>query len=187
MTSERLVVTIVACAAVLFANCSGKRQPLARLVTPPLPAEAAPPPPPPAFEPASESKPALTEEEFFARKSLDELNAERPLADVFFDYDQVTIREDGREVLQQNAAWLRRWTSTRIIIEGHCDARGTSEYNLALGERRARSVREYLAGLGVRDDRIVVISKGEEAPLCNEQAEACWQQNRRATFAITAK
>jgi peptidoglycan-associated lipoprotein len=129
----------------------------------------------------------LTEEEIFARKSLEELNAEMPLGDVLFDYDESTIRADARPILQKNADWLRRWTSTRISVEGHCDARGTNEYNLALGERRANALKEYLVGLGVGADRIIAVSKGEETPLCTEESEACFQRNRRGHHLITAK
>jgi peptidoglycan-associated lipoprotein len=129
----------------------------------------------------------LTEEEIFARKTLEELNAERPLGDAFFDYDQHTIRADARAVLQQSAEWLRRWTSTRVTIEGHCDSRGTSEYNLALGERRANAVREFLISLGVEEDRLLLVSRGEESPACFEEHESCWQQNRRGHPVITAK
>jgi len=129
----------------------------------------------------------LTEEEVFARKSLDDLNREMPLGDVFFDLDRSELREDGRSVLQKNADWLRRWSSTRITIEGHCDERGTAEYNLALGERRASAVREYLTGLGVPSSRILVISKGKETPFCTQSSEDCWQQNRRGHFVVTAK
>jgi peptidoglycan-associated lipoprotein len=130
---------------------------------------------------------SLTEEELFARKTLEELNAERPLGDAFFDYDQYTIRDDARPVLQQSAEWLRRWTSTRVTIEGHCDSRGTTEYNLALGERRGNAVKEYLISLGVGGDRLLVVSKGEESPVCFAELESCWQQNRRAHPIITAK
>ena len=91
-----------------------------------------------------------------------------PLGDVMFDYDQSTIRDDQRAALQRNADYLRRWTSVRVSVEGHADARGTNEYNLALGERRANAVKEYLVGLGVMGDRMVMVSKGEETPLCTE-------------------
>ncbi len=110
-----------------------------------------------------------------------------PLADVFFDYDMAMIKDDQRATLQKNADWLKRWTSTRVTVEGHADARGTNEYNLALGERRGTSVRDYLVGLGVTADRLVVISKGEETPVCTEDTEACWARNRRGHFIITAK
>jgi len=118
---------------------------------------------------------------------LEQLNAERPLGDVFFDLDQSTIREDARGSLQKNAEWMKRWTSTRITVEGHCDERGTAEYNLALGERRGSAVKAYLVSLGVPADRVDVVSKGKESPFCNESNESCWQQNRRGHFVITAK
>lgn len=190
MTHVRLMALMVLCAPLVLANCGKRVQPVAAAVPPPpVVEEAPPPPPPPAPEPEPPSAPAaaLTEEEIFARKTLDELNAERPLGDALFDFDQWVIREDARATLQANAEWLRRWTSTRITIEGHCDARGTSEYNLALGERRANAVREYLVSLGVAADRLLLVSKGEEAPVCFEEHEACWQQNRRGHPLITAK
>jgi peptidoglycan-associated lipoprotein len=118
---------------------------------------------------------------------LEQLNNEQPLADVFFDLDQSTIRDDARAVLAKNAEYLRRWTSTRINIEGHCDERGTAEYNLALGERRASAISDYFAGLGIGADRVNVVSKGKEAPQCMEANDACWQRNRRGHFVFTAK
>jgi len=129
----------------------------------------------------------LSEDELFSRKSLDQLNAEMPLGDVAFDYDMATVRDDQRGILQKNADWMRRWPTTRVSIEGHADQRGTNEYNLALGERRAKSVADYLAGLGIAADRVVVVSKGEESPLCTELTDPCYDRNRRGHFVITAK
>jgi peptidoglycan-associated lipoprotein len=146
-----------------------------------------PPPPPPAPTPAPPAPKPLSEEESFARKTLDQLNAEMPLADVLFDYDQSTIREDQRGLLQKNVDWMRRWTSTRVTIEGHADARGTNEYNLALGERRGNAVKAYMVSLGIAADRMTVISKGEEGPVCSEMTEECYGRNRRGHFIITAK
>jgi peptidoglycan-associated lipoprotein len=155
---------------------------------PAAPAPPPPPPPPPAPKPAPPPPPApLSEDELFARKSLDQLNAEMPLSDVSFDYDQSTIRDDQRATLQKNADWMRRWTTTRVSVEGHADARGTNEYNLALGDRRARAVMDYMVSLGISADRMAVVSKGEEAPLCTEMTEACYARNRRGHFVITAK
>lgn len=119
--------------------------------------------------------------------SLPELNAQRPLESVFFEYDKADLSAAARASLEKNAAWMRRWTSTRVLVEGHADSRGTSEYNLALGERRSAAVRDYLASLGIATDRVSVSSKGEEDPVCTEEAESCWSRNRRAQFAVTAK
>ena len=119
--------------------------------------------------------------------TLDELNAKMPLVDAFFDYDMSTIREDAQATLRKNAEYLRRWTSTRVMIEGHCDSRGTNEYNLALGERRASAVRDYLVSLGISADRMMTVSRGEETPQCAEENENCWQRNRRGHFSFTAK
>jgi peptidoglycan-associated lipoprotein len=176
----------------VFVTACAKRVPPPPPPPPPeppaAPAPPPPPPPPPAAKPAPPPPPApLSEDELFARKSLDQLNAEMPLGDVNFDYDQSTIRDDQRGILQKNADWMRRWTTTRISIEGHADARGTNEYNLALGDRRARAVMTYMASLGIAADRMVVVSKGEESPVCTEMTEACFARNRRGHFVITAK
>lgn len=163
------------------AAACGKKAPETAPAPPPPAAPAAPPappaPPPPATPPPA-PKP-LSEEEIFAKKTLEELNAERPLDDVFFDLDEATIRDDARGPLQKNAEWLKRWTSTRIMIEGHADERGSAEYNLALGDRRANAVKSYLVSLGIPENRITVTSKGKESPFCTESNESCWQQNRR--------
>lgn len=104
--------------------------------------------------------------------------------DVLFDYDKYDIKPDARPALDAVAAYLGQNKNINIVIEGHCDDRGTNEYNLALGERRAKSAKNYLTSLGVSPDRMIVITFGEEKPLCTAQNEACWQQNRRAHFVI---
>jgi peptidoglycan-associated lipoprotein len=129
----------------------------------------------------------LTEEELFQQKTLQQLNAEMPLGDVFFDYDMSAIRDDARPILQKNADYLRRWSSTRVTIEGHTDSRGTAEYNLSLGGRRANAVKDYLISLGIAADRMLAVSRGEESPQCTEENETCWQRNRRGHFVFTAK
>jgi peptidoglycan-associated lipoprotein len=165
-------------------------------VTPPAspaPAPAAAParPPAPAPPPRAAAAPAppraLTEDEIFGRESLDALNASRPLGDAFFDYDQKALRDDARAALTRDAQWLNRWSSTRITVQGQADERGSAEYNLALGDERAKAVRDYLTSLGVPDSRIAVVSLGKESPVCSEENEGCWSQNRRGHFVITAK
>jgi peptidoglycan-associated lipoprotein len=187
--ARRLLVLLILCAVAMVA-CGKRPQPVAvPSAAPSVVPESPPPPSTPPAEPPAAAPPsgALTEEEIFARKTLEELNAERPLADAFFDFDQWQIRDDARASLQRNAEWLQRWSSTSIMIEGHCDARGTSEYNLALGDRRANSVRSYLVSLGISSERLLVVSKGKETPFCTADTEECWQQNRRGYFVITAK
>ena len=119
------------------------------------------PPPPPAVEPA----PTVAE-----------------LSDVFFDFDRFTIRSDASASLEANAGTLKAQSETKILIEGHCDERGTSAYNLVLGERRAQAAKQYLQDLGVPSSQIQITSYGKERPFCTEHSEACWQSNRRAHF-----
>ncbi len=183
---------IAAVALVISLGAAGcaKKKPAAPPPPPPPPATTPAPPPPPPPQPAPTPPPApapLTAEQVFAGKSVDQLNAEKPLGDVFFDYDSATVSEEGRTALQKNADWLKRWTSVAFTVEGHCDNRGTPEYNLALGERRATAVRDYLVSLGVPGTRVQAVSKGEEQPFCREDVENCWSQNRRGHFIITGK
>jgi peptidoglycan-associated lipoprotein len=119
--------------------------------------------------------------------SVEQINAQKPLATVLFEYDKADLTDQTRAILQKNAEWMRRWASTRVTVEGHADSRGTSEYNLALGERRAAAVKDYLVSLGITGDRLTIVSKGEEEPTCRDEAETCWSQNRRGVFLVTAK
>jgi peptidoglycan-associated lipoprotein len=185
---QKMAVTTV-CLVLGLGAAACKKDPPVVAMTPPPPetAPAKPPAPPPPPTPAAAPTPrALTDDELMAQKSPDQLNKERPLADVFFELDSSSIRDDARASLTTNANWLKRWTGMRITIEGHCDERGTAEYNLGLGERRANAVKAYLVELGVAGDRVVIISKGKESPFCTESNESCWQQNRRGHFIITA-
>ena len=189
LASSLMVFAI--CAVVASSAACAKKAPVAAPLppAPPAPTTPAPPPPPPAPPPLP-TPPApkpLTDDEIFARKSLSELNAEKPLQDVYFDYDKAVLRDEARAALQQNAEWLKRRVSTKVTVEGHCDARGTNEYNLALGDKRAAVVRGYLVSLGVAADRIMAVSKGEESPFCTEEVEGCLSQNRRGHFIISAK
>ena len=137
---------------------------------PPQPAPApAPAPPPPTAAPAPRPAPR----DF----------AENPnIKDVFFDFDKYDIRPVDAKTLDASAAWLKQSRSELVLIEGHCDERGTPEYNLALGERRAKAAMNYLVAQGVEASRITIISYGKERPQCSEKTEACWQKNRRAHF-----
>ena len=110
--------------------------------------------------------------------------ASSPLKDVYFDFDRYDLRADSREILKANSAWLKANPSAQVQIEGHCDERGTTEYNVALGSRRAESVKDYLVTLGTSTDRLSTISYGEEVPVCREQTEECWQKNRRVRFVV---
>jgi peptidoglycan-associated lipoprotein len=108
-----------------------------------------------------------------------------PLSDIHFDYNDYTVREQDGAILHNNADWLQKNPSSRVQIEGHCDDRGSEEYNIALGARRAQAAKEYLQTLGIAGDRMSTISYGKELPLCTEHTEDCWVQNRRDHFAVT--
>ena len=124
------------------------------------------------------------------RSSLDALrrgeaaNTARDSAmkDVYFDFDQYNLDNDDRSTLRDTAEWLKKNPLARVELEGHCDERGASEYNLALGAKRAQAAKDYLVSLGVAENRLSTISYGEEIPVCRDVAESCWQQNRRDRF-----
>ena len=187
------VFAAIALAGVVGMSACAKKKPAPAPAPPPAPPPAAepvrtpPPPPPPPAPPREEAPRPPTEEETFARKSLTDLNAEKPLGDAFFALDSAQIGDESKPALQKDADWMKRWGSTKVMVEGHADSRGTSEYNLALGNRRASAVRDYLVSLGVPADRLTIVSKGKEAPVCTEENEACWQQNRRGHLVITGK
>jgi peptidoglycan-associated lipoprotein len=107
-----------------------------------------------------------------------------PLKDVFFEFDRYDLRADARDILKGNADWLKKNASARVEIEGHCDDRGTNEYNLALGAKRSQAVKDYLVTLGISNERLSTISYGEEIPVCKEQSEDCRGKNRRARFVV---
>ncbi len=106
------------------------------------------------------------------------------LRDVFFEFDKYDIRPEDAKTLDANATWLKTNADNLVLIEGHCDERGTNEYNLALGERRAKATMNYLVSQGVQANRITIISYGEERPVCNEKNESCWSKNRRGHFLV---
>jgi peptidoglycan-associated lipoprotein len=129
----------------------------------------APPPPPPP--PAQNT---MTDEQMFAQN----------VKDVYFDYDKADVRGDQQSVAQGDAAFLQQHPNMSVTIEGHCDERGSTEYNLALGDNRASAVKNALVAAGVSGDRVKTVSYGKEKPFCTESNEACWQQNRRGHFVL---
>ena len=121
-----------------------------------------------------------------ARPPVSEFAANPNLKDIYFDFDKYDIRPGDAKTLDGNATWLKG-NNNLVLIEGHCDERGTNEYNLALGERRAKATMNYLVSQGVQAGRITIISYGEERPICTEHNEACWARNRRAHFLTKAR
>ena len=115
-----------------------------------------------------------------------EFSATPALKDIYFDFDKYDIRPADAKILDENACWLKR-NDTLVLIEGHCDERGTNEYNLALGERRATATMNYLVSQGIQANRITIISYGEERPVCTEKTESCYAKNRHAHFLVKAR
>jgi peptidoglycan-associated lipoprotein len=137
------------------------------------------PAPAPAPPTAAPQAPATA-----ARPSPKEFVAIPELKPIYFDFDKYDIRPADAKVLDANASWLKSNAAQLVLIEGHCDERGTNEYNLALGERRAKSTMNYLVSQGVQASRITIISYGEERPVCTQHNEECWSKNRRAQFLV---
>ena len=194
MALRRSGVGVVLIAMLLTAACAKRPAmtqaaapaPTGAAVTAPAPAPATPPvapaplaPPAPAPPPVVAAPPAPAPP---PRPAPAEFKSIPELRDVFFDFDRATIRPEAARTLDTNIGWLKSNPTALILIEGHCDERGTNAYNLALGERRARAAQEYLVEHGVAAARITIISYGEERPACNARTEACWAQNRRAHF-----
>ncbi len=129
----------------------------------------------------------VVQEESIEDMSLEEINRKGYLQRIHFDFDKYNIREDQKPILIKNAQWLKAHPTVKILIEGHCDERGTEEYNLALGEKRAKAVRDFLISLGISPDRIKIVSYGKSRPLDPRHNEEAWAKNRRAEFVIIAK
>jgi len=161
-----------------------------------------PPPPPssppgPTLEPA-DSEPSTTEPPISAapasppeptpaepgRPGPNEFTGSAAVKPIYFDFNKYAIRPGDARILEANAEWLRKSAAMLVLIEGHCDERGTIEYNLALGERRARAARDYLISNGIAAERISIVSFGAERPVCTEATEGCWSKNRRAVFLL---
>jgi peptidoglycan-associated lipoprotein len=182
-----LTVLIVAAAA-----CHKKTAPIVRPVPPP-PAGAGgtsparpPTPPEPVAEPAV-VPPEPVADDAIRSASLDDINRNSPLQPLFFELDSSDVSAPGQATLNANAALLKKYPSWTVTIEGHCDERGTAEYNLALGERRALAARAYLVSLGISADRLRTVSYGKEFPFDPGKDESAFAKNRRAHFVITAK
>ena len=135
---------------------------------PPVAAPTPPPPPPPAPRPAPPK----------------EYQANDALKPIFYGFDAATVRPGDAKILDASAQWLKSNPGYLLLIEGHCDERGTNDYNLALGDRRAKAAVNYLVGQGVTSDRITTVSYGEERPVCTENNEGCWSKNRRGQFLV---
>ena len=186
----RRVVLVCFVLVTLTVTACGKKKP----ATGPTAPAAVPPgvttPTDKPAQPVEEPSPVATEpiaEDTIGAKSLDDLNRDSPLKPAFFSLDSAELDAVGQGVVQSNAELLKKYSSWVITIEGHCDERGTAEYNLALGERRAVAVRTYLVSLGISPDRLRIVSYGKEFPFDPAHSESAWSKNRRAHFVITAK
>lgn len=184
-----LSVTVAVALAFSAASCAKKVPPVARPMPPPAASPGSPTTPAPSTpsrEPVTVPPEPLREETMAAR-SLDDLNREPPLKPIDFYYDSAELSAEAQAVLDANVALLKKIEAWVITVEGHCDERGTAEYNLALGERRAVAAKTYLVSLGIAADRIRTVSYGKEMPFEKGHDEAAWAANRRAHFVITAK
>jgi peptidoglycan-associated lipoprotein len=184
-----LLITVISLAVAVA--CGGKKPPVARPMPPPPPTSPATPPRPPA-PPSPVSEPTIVPPEpvpddAISSASLDDLNKNSPLKPVFYELDSSELNASSQKVLDENAALLKRYASWAVTVEGHCDERGTAEYNLALGERRAIAARAYLVSLGIAADRLRTVSYGKEFPFDPGRDETAFSKNRRAHFVITAK
>jgi peptidoglycan-associated lipoprotein len=193
MTAARSIVTLVASAALITAVACGKKTPPVARPAPPPPAATGPTapsrppaPPEPVREPTS-VPPEPVRDDAISSASLDDLNKNSPLKPVYFELDSSDLTAANQKTLDEDAALLKRYTSWTVTVEGHCDERGTAEYNLALGERRAIAARAYLISLGIAADRLRTVSYGKEFPFDPGHDESAFAKNRRAHFVITTK
>ena len=192
MRREAQVLTaLIILLTVVVGACSKKTPPVARPMPPPAvnTGGGAPPPPPEPPQPVAEPVPVppMPVEDTIGSRSLDDLNRDSPLRPLYFALDSSDVDAEGQQILQANAAVLKKYPTWQVTIEGHCDERGTAEYNLALGERRALSAKNYLVSLGIPADKVRTVSYGKEFPFDAGHYDGAWAKNRRAHFVITAK
>jgi len=178
----RTSAVLVVASAALVAACSKKPAPQTTPEPTPAPVATAPTPVDVGTPPRPQPTPAVAS---VISEPLTKLSGY--LNPVFFDLDRAEIRPDAKDVLGANAEFLRKYPTLKVTIEGHCDERGTREYNMALGQRRASAAKEYLSSLGIDASRLTIVSYGKERPFCAQRSEDCWQKNRRAHFVVTAK
>ena len=187
--SADLVGAFLVLAVLLQVACSENPPPVAPesvpVPTPSIP-EAVPPVPPPPIAPPAEPTELLSEDEF-ASRSLEDLNRESPLEPAYFPLDSSGLDEQAQRAVEANAELLRQYPSWAVTIEGHCDERGTPEYNLGLGERRALAVRDFLVNSGLAPARVRTVSYGKEFPFASGSTPESWASNRRAHFVVTAR
>ena len=185
---SHLVLSSLLVAAVVISGCA--KRPATTQAAAPAPTGSAsttaatPPAPAPVQSAPPTAATTTPAPSSTARPVVQDFAAVPELADVFFDFDKYDIRPGDAKTLDANANWLKSNPNHLVLIEGHCDERGTNEYNRALGERRAKSTMNYLVSQGVQANRITIISYGEERPQCTEHNEACWAKNRRAHFLV---
>ena len=190
--TTRSAVSILLMLGFTAAACGKKTPPLARPAPPPptTASSATAPRPPAPPEPVAEPTvvpPEPVPSDAISSASLDDLNRNSPLKPAYFLYDSAELEAPAQAALTENAAVLKRYPSWTVTIEGHCDERGTPEYNLALGERRAVAARTYLVSLGIPADRLRTVSYGKEFPFDSGHDDPAYAKNRRAHFVITAK
>ena len=187
---QRRSIAALLVIVVMVAGCGKKKVPPSTPMPPPAVPEGGVTSPEKPPQPVEEATPVVTEpvvEDAIGAKSLDDLNRDSPLKPAFFGLDSAELDAEGQSAVQSNAELLKKYSSWAITIEGHCDERGTAEYNLALGERRAVAVKTYLVSLGIPPDRVRTVSYGKEFPFDPGHTESAWSKNRRAHFVITAK
>ena len=175
--------------AVAIVGCGKKKPPIVQPAPPPATAstpQSAAPPPQRVEEPLPMPQQPLSEDAI-GNRSLDDLNRDSPLKPALFALDSAELDDMGRATVQANAEILKKYPTWQVTIEGHCDERGTAEYNLALGERRAVAVKTYLVSLGISADRLRTVSYGKEFPFEPAHNEDAWSKNRRGHFVITSK